>query len=372
MASTSSTQPAAATAAPKMILKPVMTLVSRDGGIQSISYFPDGKQMISAAWGNTTRRYDLQADKEIEHMRDVCEWTVHAVAVSRDGRWVVTAGGDEKRGELKTCEVQTAMVKRFQGHSRVITCIDISEDNTLLASGSDDSTARIWSLDTGKPVAGPLKSADKVGSIRFSQDSKKLAIKSLEGSWLEVWDVQTQKLDRRGKSRIRYETSAPVLWTNQGAILAAFTFEAGELGHAPCTTIYEFDPSTLETLGAPFKGHTDVVNGLALSFDGALLASTSFDHTIKLWAVESRQLIASFHVLDPHIVVLSPDSNQLAYTTTSYNRDGCYKIFICNIPDIRVNIGIAPEVTVRICYIYRSFMWYHPLADHYTSNFNPR
>ncbi|KIK31639.1 hypothetical protein CY34DRAFT_47167, partial [Suillus luteus UH-Slu-Lm8-n1] len=119
----------------------------------------------------------------------------------------------------------------FKGHSWRITCIDISADNTLLASGSWDTTARIWNLDTGKLV-GPFKSEDWVGAVRFSPDSRKLAVKTYWGSSLEVWDVQSQKLD---------------------------------------------------TVGTPFKGHTESVTDLALSFDDSLLASASFDNTIKLW-----------------------------------------------------------------------------------------
>jgi WD40 repeat protein len=56
-------------------------------------------------------------------------------------------------------------------------------------------------------------------------------------------------------------------------------------------TISEFDTSTLEMVGAPFEGHTKVITHLALSFD-CLLASTSRDDTIKLWAFESRQFLA--------------------------------------------------------------------------------
>ncbi|KAG2343608.1 hypothetical protein BDR05DRAFT_837891, partial [Suillus weaverae] len=61
----------------------------------SIFYFPDGQRIISGSDDEkTTRQWDLQAGKEIEEARDVCEQEVHAVAVSRDGRWVITAGGD--------------------------------------------------------------------------------------------------------------------------------------------------------------------------------------------------------------------------------------------------------------------------------------
>jgi WD40 repeat protein len=354
MASTPSTQPAAA--APKMILPPVMTLEGHDKGIRSISYSPDGKQMVSGSWDGTTRRWNVQAGKEIEDVRDVCGWAVFAVAVSRNGRWVIIAGGDTERGELKACEVETGMVKTFQSHSKMLTCIDISEDSMLLASGSLDGTARIWGLDICK--ADPLKSAcGWVGAIRFSQDSKKLAINSFVAPLLEVWDVQTQKLDRRVVRNFPgYGSHAPVFWTNKETILATFTFEVPDNKRlVAATTIYEFDASTLETLGAPFQGHTKGIFGLALSFDGALLASTSGDNTIKLWAFESRQLLASFHVLDPCILTLSPNSRQLAYTT--FTKDE-YKIFICNTPpDVLASIGLGSEDNVRISCIYLSFMW---------------
>jgi WD40 repeat protein len=123
-----------------------------------------------------------------------------------------------------------------------------------------------------------------------------------------------------------------VLWTNKDTILAVFGF----ITEDSATTIYEFDASTLETVGAPFKGHTDVVRGLALSFDGALVASASYDHTIRLWAFESRQVLASFHVLNPDILIFSPNTHILTYTTRSDSN-----IYICSIPP-NVLAGIEP------------------------------
>jgi len=95
-------------------------------------------------------------------------------------------------------------MKTFEGHSDIVTCIDVSVDNKLLASGSFDHTVRIWDLNTGKLVAGPFECVDSwVCSVRFSRDSKKLAVlKSGVASCLEAWDIREQTLDRRlGKCR---------------------------------------------------------------------------------------------------------------------------------------------------------------------------
>ncbi|KAG1807273.1 WD40-repeat-containing domain protein [Suillus subaureus] len=326
----------------KSILKPVTILKGHGGDIRSISYFPDSQRMMSGSEDKTTRQWDLKAGKEIEGAQGVCEKEVYAVAVSRDGRWVVTGGGDQctQSGEMKACEVETGVVKTFEGHSHQISCIDIAADSTLLANGSCDETARIWNLETGKLVAGPFKSIGHVAVVRFSPDSKKLAVKLFLGTSLEVWDVQSQKLDARiGKpsAGIGPAVISPVFWTNNNkTIIAALEFSTTTSTKSEpdlyddAKTIYEFDASTLETVGAPFEGHTARIGSLALSFDGALLTSAShLDNTIKLWAFESRQLLASFDIRGPHRLILSPDSRQLVYT--SYIEDG-YKICVCDTP----------------------------------------
>jgi WD40 repeat protein len=328
------------TAATKSILKPSITLKGHHGGIDSISYFPDGQRMISGSSDKTTRQWDLKTGKEVVEARGVCEEMVLAVAVSRNGRWVATGGVG---GELKACEVETGIVKTFKGHSLRISCIDISADNMQLASWSLDKTARIWNLDTGKLVAGPFKSEDAVGAVRFSSDSKKLVVKSYTGKRLEVWDVQSQKIDvKLGESGRLGGTYSPVFWTkNNKTIIAAFGFTEDDV----ISTIYEFDASTLETVGTPFKGHPSYVTGLALSFDDALIASASLDNTIKLWAFESRQLIASFHVQHIFRLVLSPNSRQLAYTQDDE------KICICDIPPkvlAQARVRILPKHVVPL------------------------
>lgn len=175
-----------APAATKMVLTPVTTLESHEDYTKSISYFPDGKCMISGSDDLTARQWDLQTGKETKKARDVCEWVVCTVGVSKDGRWVITAAGDASHGELKACEVETGKLNKFQGHSGEIMCIDTSADGTLLASGSRDETVRIWSLDTGKLMAGPFGGVGFVGAVRFSQDSKKLAAHLESGTDLDV------------------------------------------------------------------------------------------------------------------------------------------------------------------------------------------
>ncbi|KAJ8581603.1 WD40 repeat-like protein [Rhizopogon salebrosus TDB-379] len=314
----------------------------------TIAYFPDGHKIISGSWDKTTRLWDLQAGKEIEEARVVGEQKVDAVAVSSDGRWVVTGGGLGGVHKLKANEVKTGSVKTFEGHSLGTTCIDISMDSKLLASGSLDGRVRVWSLDTGELVAGPFGSSDLpggVGAVRFSHDSRKLAVRSEFESWLEVWDIQAQKLDNKVGTGggLPSLPRVPVFWTTKDrTIVAAFCFTDGD--DDPAKTIYEFDSSTLKTVGTSFEGHTSNVTSLALSNDSTLLASASYD-TIKLWAFESRQLIASFDDTPAYSLALSPDSHKLAYTIFNHGTN----IYICDIPpDILASVWPAQEAVKTI------------------------
>ncbi|KAG1859826.1 hypothetical protein F4604DRAFT_1957883 [Suillus subluteus] len=345
-------------AANKSVLTPVMILEGHepfiittiDGEHQDeikwvlwISYFPTGKQMISGSGDGTIRRWDLREGKEIKEVREVCEEPIFAVRVSRDGRWIVTAVSCN--GVLKVCEVETGIVRIFQD-ARWISCIkfDISTDSTLLAIGSLDGSAWIWSLDTGKLVTGPFKCSDGYAdALRFSEDSRKLAVMSKRGKCLQVWDVQAQKLEVTRENSTDPECSwspLPVFWTTKDkSIIAALSFTDDPCirGHM---SIYEFDASTLKTVGDPFKGHTSTIWSLALSSGYVLLASASLDNTIKLWSFESRQLLASFDVQHPYFLTFSPDSCQLAYTTLDEP-----KIYVCDIPvNILASIGLAKEI----------------------------
>jgi WD40 repeat protein len=327
-------------------LTPSIVLKGYGTWIESIYYFPDGQRMISGSVDKTTRQWDLKAGKEIVEARGVCEGEVNAVAVSRNGRWAATGGGDLNRAELRACEVETGILKTFKGHSSRIECIDISTDNLRLASGSFDKTARIWKMDTGKLelVVDPFEGKHSVGAVRFSPDSKKLAVMSWAGRCLEVWDVQSQKLD----VKVGESPPSPLFWTNNNKnVIAAFSFKAQDLEDPK--TIYEFNGSTLETVGASFQGHTNLITGLGLSFDQTLLASASIDNTIKLWAFESRQLLASFDVQNIFGLVLSPNLRQLAYAI--YTKDD-NNICICDIPPkvlAQARVRILPNHLLFVC-----------------------
>jgi WD40 repeat protein len=120
------------------------------------------------------------------------------------------------------------------GHTDSINSIVFSADSSLLASGSSDSTAKLWQAETGRELAtfgGFTKEVPvSVESVAFSPDGRKPASGSNDNT-IKVWSVANGK--------------------------------------------------ELKTL----KGHTQIVYSLA--FDRNAIVSGSADGTLRFWDSES-------------------------------------------------------------------------------------
>ena len=75
--------------------------------------------------------------------------------------------------------------------------------------------------------------------------------------------------------------------------------------------LVEVSPHLIATL----EGHTEGVASVAFSPDGTLLASGSWNDTVKLWDVSTERQIATLPSTEPSLVAFSPDGKTLAVGT---------------------------------------------------------
>src|SRR5262249_54026182 len=77
-------------------------------------------------------------------------------------------------------------------HGAIVHAIAFSPDGKMVVTGSDDQTARLWSVATGKPIGAPLRHDEKVRGVGFSSDGKHVV--TADGNkTLREWEVATGK-----------------------------------------------------------------------------------------------------------------------------------------------------------------------------------
>ncbi len=75
------------------------------------------------------------------------------------------------------------------GHSRYVRAVSWSPDGTMLASGSDDKTIKLWDVQSGK-VNSTLTVDSGVYNVVFSADGSKIA--AAYSNKVQLFDAKTQ------------------------------------------------------------------------------------------------------------------------------------------------------------------------------------
>jgi WD40 repeat protein len=83
---------------------------------------------------------------------------------------------------------RTSVVTALQGHSDFVSSVAFSPDSSRIASGSLDSTIRIWDSVTGNVVARLEGHRDQVRSVAFSPDGTRIVSASSDCT-ARIWDT---------------------------------------------------------------------------------------------------------------------------------------------------------------------------------------
>ncbi|MFH0901743.1 MAG: WD40 repeat domain-containing protein, partial [Pseudomonadota bacterium] len=274
----------------------------------------DGTLLASGGGDHTARLWDVASGRQLAVLSGHTG-RLQGVALSPDGRLLATAGMDKtirlwlisastpENGSPATASARQHQV--LSGHRGLVRVVAFSPDGSLLASGSDDRTVRIWDIANGteqRTLAG--FHTGMVYGVAFSPDGRWLA--SGDGS-IALWEVANGKLVKR------IEGSVPIAFSPDGRRLAmaessgaimvrdVVSGTSRALGNQPPPLGWpSFDPTGTK-LGVPgsdgtsriwnldsgdsvtLRGHQGPVRTLRFAPDGAQAATTGQDGTLRLW-----------------------------------------------------------------------------------------
>ena len=193
---------------------------------------------------------------------------------------------------------------------------------STLASGSKDTTIRLWDTNTGTLKTTLTGHAAEVTSIAYSPDGAILASGSKDTT-IRLWDTNTGTL-----STILTHPSAPasgmtdaeeivsIVYSPDGATLVSVNSD---------NTLNMWDAAT-GVLSTTLTGHTGSVRSIMYSPDGATLVSASEDKLVRLWNVATGEFktipensISGDLFVDVRFITYSPDGQTLAIVGGSDN-----------------------------------------------------
>ena len=163
----------------------------------------------------------------------------------------------------------------IEAHSNWIWAIAFSPDGQYLASGSADTTIKIWNIKTGECNLNLDCSLNKVMSIAFHPNSRMLA--SGDGELIKLWNLKTGELIQTFAGHNGTVLSLVFDWQGNTIVSSGIdsTIKIWEVDTARCIRV--------------LSGHETSVRAIELTPDGRTLVSGSTDGTIRLWDLETGQ-----------------------------------------------------------------------------------
>nr|UXY88416.1 TATA box-binding protein-associated factor chain TAFII 90 [Cryptomonas curvata] len=91
-------------------------------------------------------------------------------------------------------------VRFFIGHKSDINVTRWHPSNSIMATGSDDCTVRLWDIKTARSVSSYKKFDNNIYNIEFSPDGFEISISGL-ANYIDIWDIRTGKILKRIKDK---------------------------------------------------------------------------------------------------------------------------------------------------------------------------
>jgi len=290
----------------------------QDGPVVFVDFCLDGKALVGCE-GTTvlwTRPLDQPGPRRL---LPGVESQINSVCLSSDGRllaaaarnqpviiWNLSAGTKERfylannrsvdqveftpdnKSLILGCKDRQIRVWRFldtpdlkrslAGHQKEAWALTFSPDGSLLASGSDDHTIKLWDVDSERELLTLTGHSQTVTALAFFHEGDRLASVSLDGKVI-LWD-----LTRTGPDRRQVLASSSVLHAYDDRLRAvSVSSDDQHLAAAGSKGLIHICDVAEREVQFDLAGHTGPVYALAYSTNPWVLASASADRTVRWW-----------------------------------------------------------------------------------------
>ncbi|BDM83852.1 hypothetical protein AM10699_67130 (plasmid) [Acaryochloris marina MBIC10699] len=259
---------------------PEQNQLIHESGVKAVAISRDGKRIITGSGDGTVRIWDAKTGKLIGQLLQKSELGIFSVAISHDGQRIISGSWD---GTVRIWDAKTGkpIGQLLQKSELGIFSVVISHDGRRIISGGMDNTVRIWDANTGKPIGQPLKGHEgTVSAVVISHDGKRI-ISSSGDETVRIWSTET------GKS------IGQPLKGHKGVVTSVVISHDGRriISGSEDGTVRIWSADTGKPIGQPLKSHEGRVTSVVISHDGRRIISGSEDGTVRIWSAETEKPI---------------------------------------------------------------------------------
>jgi WD40 repeat protein len=243
--------------------------------VVAVALSADGKMALTRSQDNTARLWDTATGQPLGPPLKQ-QGSVVAIALSADGKTALTGGPDGTKGLWETATGKPIGLPLPSDRGFYVA---LSGDGKTGLLGGKDLTLRLCETATGKPIGPLLPSGFELTAVALSADGK------------TVLQVRLKGPDGGGTVRsMNTATGAPIgpPIEQQGIIAVALNADGKNALITNRNTARLWETATGKPIGPPLR-HQDAVYAVALSADGAIALTGSWDRTARLWDTATGQ-----------------------------------------------------------------------------------
>jgi GTPase SAR1 family protein len=205
------------------------------------------------------------------------------------------------------------LLHTLRGHQGAVWSVAFDTTGAILASGSGDSTIKLWDTANGRLLRTLEEHISDVLSVSFDPTRKRLASGD-EDSTVKLWDTADGRLLHSFHLTDSIES---VVFDPTGSELAIASYD----GSVRLWNI------SVDSLLDTQQWHQGIAWSVAFDTTGAILASGGADGTVKLWNAADGRLLRTLeeHSSPVYSISFSGDGRFLA----SKSRDGLVLLWNC-------------------------------------------
>ncbi|MBF2058083.1 MAG: WD40 repeat domain-containing protein [Cyanobacterium sp. T60_A2020_053] len=224
--------------------------------------------------------------------------SIGALLLTPDSQYIISARGNSIIiNHAQTGEEITTLKRHLKG----VGSLAISEDGTILASGSRDKTVCMWRIPEGNILANLSGKSSSVWSLAMTKDCKIVASASYRE--IRLWHYPSGKLNKV-LSGFETEVEKVIVSPDDNFLIAG----GGKQDHT--VKVWSLPDGELKY---SLEGHQDAITALVVCPFSRVLVSASRDNTVKIWSLTTGENLSTLtdHSATVWNLAITPDGQTL-------------------------------------------------------------